>query len=84
MATVILCAVRDAAIDSFLAPFTARHSNQAVRMFGDAINNADSEMKKHPDDYDLFVIGEFEEETGRVKPHDKPELLVRGKNLVRE
>lgn len=84
MSTNVICSVRDAAINCFLAPFTAKSTNQAARMFGDAINDTNSEMRKHPEDYDLFVVGEFEEETGELLPRDKPELIVRGKNLVRE
>lgn len=77
--------VKDRAIDIFGQPFTQQTAAQAVRGFTDEINSdrSSSAVAQHPDDYDLYVVGHYDEQNGTLLPLDKPELVVRGKDLVR-
>lgn len=76
-----LVAVKDRAIDAFMRPFTVPHTNAAVRSFTDEVNNANSEMAKHPEDYDLYMLGGFDDQTGKLT-QDNPILLCRAQDLV--
>lgn len=49
---------------AFLPPFGARAVGQAVRSFMDAVNSKDHEFAKHPADYELYHVGEFDEIAG--------------------
>lgn len=82
MAALVICAVRDRAVDSFLQPIFVVASGAAVRSFMDEINNAESPWYKHPDDFDLYQVGVFESDTGSLEPM-APALLVRGKDVRR-
>lgn len=80
----IFC-VKDRAVDSFLNVFTEKTSEAAIRAFGDAVNSpgADNSFNKHPDDYDLYVLGSIDEDTGVIAPEVPPTVVVRAKDLVR-
>lgn len=58
--------IRDSALDAFMRPFIAPSTGLAMRSFADEVNRADSEMCKHPEDYELYQVGVFDEEAGLV------------------
>jgi len=60
----LVFAVKDAALDSFDRPFTMPTTAIACRMFYDEISNPETQWSKHPDDYGLYVVGEFDHDTG--------------------
>lgn len=49
-------AIKDEALDAFLAPFSSPSIGVACRHFSDEINNPDSPMFKHPEDYSLWHL----------------------------
>lgn len=84
MAKLFMVSVRDSAVDAFMRPFVVPARGAAVRSFRDEVKRGgDSEMSKHPSDYELYLIGEFDEQTGALVPVQH-ELLVRGKDCIEE
>lgn len=82
-----MVAIKDRALNAFMTPFFTQTVNQAIRMFQDEINRKESPMHAHPDDYDLWHLGEWNDDTGLlvVDPDDRVELpkqLAIGKNLI--
>lgn len=47
-------------------PFFDQREASAIRSFGDAVKSNDpmNGFAKHPEDYSLFMLGEFDNETG--------------------
>lgn len=78
----IVFAVRDRAADSFGAPFVQVARGQAIRSFSDEINRAapDNQLYLHPDDFDLFELGEFDDSTGLYNTAIPKQIAV-GKDL---
>lgn len=79
-----IVAVRDRAVDAFMRPFTVQSTGQAIRSFGDEINRAsqDNPMHAHPDDYDLYELAEYDENTGAItQTPDHPKQIAIGKQL---
>lgn len=74
----VVCAVRDAAVDSFMQPFFVVAPAVAVRSFYDEVQRDGSPMKSHPADYELFQIALFDEDAGRFENLDQPRALARG------
>lgn len=62
----VICSIYDSAIEAYMRPFTAQAEGQAVRMFEDEVLRNDSEISKHPTDYSLFIIGEFDDHSGKL------------------
>lgn len=80
----IIVAVRDRQITAFLRPFTAQSRGQAIRSFRDEVNRDGSELNSHPEDYELYELGTFDEQTGNLKPHDSHVQLAIASNLIEE
>lgn len=76
-----IVAVKDRAMDAFLQPFFVPALGGAIRAFGDEINNPQSEMQKHPEDYDLYHLGEFNDNTGEIKQLERPLQIAIGKQM---
>lgn len=76
---MIMVAIKDRALDAYMRPFFAQTKGQAIRMFTDEINNKESPMQKHPDDYDLWYLGTWNDQDGQLNDQ-KPEQLAIGKN----
>lgn len=49
-------------------PFNAINQNVATRMCTEIVNDEASIYYKHPEDFALFEIGGFDEETGELSP----------------
>lgn len=72
MSKLKVFAVRDQKAESFVQqPFFCLQTGQAVRGFIDAVNDKQTEIYAHPSDYELFEIGEFDQETGFLIPREK-------------
>lgn len=76
--------VKDRAADVFNRPFFVPHRNVAVRDFTDEVNRsaADNPLNKHPDDFDLYILGTFDDNTGAFVMEDIPTVLVRAKDVL--
>lgn len=77
---MIICAVRDRAVDGFGQPIFGQHVGQIVRSFSDEVNREGSDFNKHPEDYDLYEIGEYDTNTGAVTG-GAPRMVAIGKDV---
>jgi len=74
--------VRDRAIDAFGQPFFGSSTGGAIRGFSDEVNRAadNNQLHKHPDDFDLYLLGEFDDSTGTFEA-TRPQQIAVGKDL---
>lgn len=63
-----LYTIRDDKTEGYLPPFCAVNHAVAVRMVMDTTNDELSLFSKHPQDFELFFVGVFEETTGDMIP----------------
>lgn len=77
---LVICSIRDAKAEAFVNPMVFQSNGEALRTFMDAVNSADHPMGKHPEDYSLFVLGEFDQRSGEIAI-DVPFCLANGMNL---
>ena len=78
---MIVCSIKDRAADAYGRPFYVPAVGVAIRSFQDEVNRAadDSQIYQHPDDFDLFDLGVFDDSTGLFDLHSTPVLLMLGK-----
>jgi len=84
MAVTFVVAVHDSAMDAFSRPFHVPTTQAAVRSFSDEVNrvSADNPLNAHPDDFILYHLAMFEDESGRFENLSSPAQLVRAKDVV--
>lgn len=60
--------VYDSKALTFSHPHVQPNSDVAVRAFAQAANSPGNAISDHPDDYSLFQVGIFDDETGIISP----------------
>jgi len=76
-------AVFDNAVKAFGRPVFVPAVGAAIRSFIDEVNGKDTELSKHPEDFELFQLGSFNEEDGQFIQLAKPLSLMLAKNARR-
>lgn len=76
--------VRDQAAGAFMRPLFFGSIGQAVRSFQDEVNRAaeDNAMYRHPEDFELFHLGYFNENTGGMESLSSPISIAVGKQMA--
>lgn len=80
----LVVAVRDSASGTFGQPFFVAARGQAIRAFSDEVNRKaqDNDLNKHPEDFELYALAEYDDSAGRFGSIGEPEALIRGKDCV--
>ena len=74
--------VRDSKAMAFLQPFFSASTGAAVRAFADTINEGNNQLSKHPEDYLLFELGEFDDNSGEFTRTGPNKMLGCGADFV--
>lgn len=76
-------AVYDSALDAYSRPFFVPTTQIGVRSFADEVNrvSVDNPLNRHPDDYSLYCLGSWDDHSGRFENLERPEVLVRAKDV---
>lgn len=76
--------VKDNAAQTFGRPFFVPSTGSAIRSFSDEVNRAadDNQLYKHPEDFDLYHVGTFNDETCEFDLLAFPKVLARGKDVT--
>lgn len=79
-----ICSIRDSATETFARPIFVQNSRIAVRSFTDEVNRAEAnnDLNKHPDDFTLFELGTFDDQTGQFSGNIVQ--LARAKDIIKE
>lgn len=78
-----MLAVYDSKVEAFMTPMFFQSVGQAMRSFGDAVQNAESEFAKHPEDYVLFEIADFNPSTGSLEVLPAAKSVASGLQFAR-
>lgn len=75
--------VNDRALGAFMRPFFAPNVATARRSFADEVNRPDSEMNKHPEDYELHLLGEWDDETAVFHCLEAAHVICRALDVLK-
>lgn len=76
----LLISLKDRAINAYQPLGNVRAEGEALRVFKDLVSNPDTPQHKHADDYDLYVVGEFDDQDGVIEPCT-PRKIADGKTI---
>lgn len=69
-------AARDSRLGVFHPPFFMQHTGQALRWWEELCNDPKASMHKYPSDFQLFEVGDFDDEKGLFYPLDAPHQIA--------
>ena len=75
-------AIHDSKAQAHFPPFYLPTKAMAVRAFADMANDPTNNVGKHPEDYTLFHIGEYDDNTGVIEPLSPTTAINKAVNLV--
>jgi hypothetical protein len=76
-----LFSIHDVKAGAYLPPFTLPTTQMAKRTFADTVNDRNHSFSKHPEDYTLFHIGEFDDESGMITNDKGNKAIANGKDF---
>lgn len=68
----------------FDLPFYSLTNGEGMRLFEDAVNDSQTRLFLHPEDYKLYQIGSFDNSTGLLVSLDVPLLLCSASQFKRD
>lgn len=69
--------IRDQKSEVFNTPFFQKTHGEAERSFRELVTDQKSMVHKYPEDYDLYFIGTYNDQTGLIKPLDTPQHMLK-------
>lgn len=79
-----LFAIYDDKVQAYTVPFAKPTVGSGIRTFDDLVNNPESDIGRHPEDYTLFLIGEYDDQTAQVTMKEPTSSLGNGRQMVRQ
>ena len=74
--------IHDKAAAAYLPPFILHAEGIAIRTFTDCINDTNHQFSRHPADYTLLCIGEFDDGKGQITTYQTHKPLGNGLSFV--
>jgi len=65
----------------YMSPFFFQHKGQALRALEDITNEKSSPVNKHPEDFDLYTLGEYDDQTGQLTAITPPQYVETALNF---
>lgn len=76
--------IRDSKGAVFNMPFYKRTHGEAERDFTSLVNDDKSTVSNYPEDYDLYHLGTFDDQTGLVTSLDTPQHVIKAVQVKRQ
>lgn len=67
--------VYDSKVKAYMQPFMAQTNGQALRMFEDTVRDEKTVLHMHPEDYTLFALATYDDQTGTYENLQTPTSL---------
>lgn len=84
MAVLQLFSVFDVKVGVFAPPFCGRSRGEAIRSFTDACKDESLPFKRHPGDYKLYFMGEFDDNSGIISVSGIPTFILGADEVIIE
>ncbi|AXL14561.1 nonstructural protein [Microviridae sp.] len=68
--------IYDSKVETWLPPFYANNKGEALRNLSNTLDS-ENNLSKYPEDFTLFLLGEFYENSGNIIPYESPESIIK-------
>lgn len=76
-------AIYDSKVEAFMQPFFMQSKGAAIRAFTDLANDPSTTVGKHPEDYTLFELSDWDDSSAKFDPLSTPQSIGVGVEFVR-
>lgn len=75
--------IRDSKSEVYNTPFFQQSNAEAIRSFDKLVKDQSSMVAQYPDDYDLYLIGDYDDQTGTIQGLDTPLHIQKAVHLLK-
>lgn len=75
--------IRDSKGSVYNQPFFKRTHGEAERDFTELTKDEKSFVNKYPDDYDLYYVGDFDDQEGIITSLQTPQHIIKAVNCIK-
>ena len=81
---MVIVSILDTAAGAYGRPAYVASEGVAMRQFQDEVNREsdDNQLYRHPDDFQLFYLGTFDDNTGVMDLLAQPKMIARAKDVM--
>jgi len=76
MSTLKMFAIRDNKVSAYGRPFCEQNEILASRALSVAVKDTATQLSHFPEDFDLYLLGEFDDISGVLTPETPPKFVV--------
>lgn len=76
--------IRDSKGEVFHTPFFKKTHGEAERDFTAAVRDDKSQLSQFPDDFDLYYLGEYDDQKGIFKTLDTPQHMIKAVQVLKQ
>lgn len=69
--------IRDSKAEVYNTPFFQKTHGEAERSFRQLVTDEKSMPGKYPEDFDLYYVGDFDDQSGKLKALDTPQHMLK-------
>jgi hypothetical protein len=74
--------IRDSKAEVYTTPFYKKTHGEAERDFRSMSNDDKTTINKYPEDFDLYYLGEYNDNTGFIESLETPQHIVKAVNCL--
>lgn len=74
--------VRDQKTEIYNQPFYQKTHGEAERSFRQLVNDPKSTINAHPQDFDLYYLGDYDDNSGKMAPCDTPQHVIKAVDCI--
>lgn len=80
----LICSVYDKKAESHSTPVFQDNKGVALRNFMDAVNDVNSPINKHPEDFSFHVLGEFDPLSGSIISYEEFQPIASALDVIKK
>lgn len=85
---LLIYSIKDRAAQAFGRPMFFQSPGVAMRSFVDEVNRSETptdpnQMNIHPDDFEMYELGEYDDSDGSIVVHKAPKLMAQAKQVIK-
>lgn len=76
--------IRDSKSEVFNTPFYQKSHGEAERNFRTLVNDGKSTINQYPEDFDLYYLGDYDDNTGKIQVLETPQHIIKAVQLKQQ
>lgn len=74
--------IRDQKSEVYNLPFFQKTHGEAERSFRTTAMDQKTTICQHPEDFDLYFLGEYDDNTGKFQPNETPQHILKAIDCI--